>query len=518
MQVKINGEKIEIPEGSTIKDAIEASGAPYKKGCVLGVIKGKEEVERYVNKYKLKTTKGSIIIELLPDAPKKIIRTWKEKYKDFENLHIRWTTSTDVALGPIKTSLEPTHDEHLYQRWDVILSLSGFTSEATHIIFSTDKHRAVYGVPETKNNQNGVFANVVGGKRTVMKLESQDTIKQIKPVLERKSVVQSAAITDLDTKISAGNEIFTFTQVNMSNESPQSAEHFFALSEEDKMQIDYESDSFLGFYGLQGLETPPEHVEQRKRGTITLRNTGKGTGRIYIYREDRVSTPSHSMVGKVNKGMQLLDIARLNDLVTFKTEPHRIMTLAHTQREVAELLTEDIKQIREGNTQDDAVVVVQEPRYTMDIIKEKQVKTLGIDEEKLIYIEINDETAPRSSWYFRKTTGLLNSPVGTLKIHFAYPGTNVMMFQGSARDSKGLIPENTPEDKVAAGEIGLTNMSKRNIGIFGVRFEDNMEFGPTGEPFKSTNIFAKIVKGLENLEKFKEGETVYVTTKKPRSN
>src|SRR5690606_8966739 len=118
----------------------------------------------------------------------------------------------------------------------------------------------------------------------------------------------------LDTKISAGNEIFTFTQVNMSNESPQSAEHFFALSEEDKMQIDYESDSFLGFYGLQGLETPPEHVEQRKRGTITLRNTGKGTGRIYIYREDRVSTPSHSMVGKVNKGMQLLDIARLNDL------------------------------------------------------------------------------------------------------------------------------------------------------------------------------------------------------------
>jgi putative methanogenesis marker protein 3 len=515
MQVKINGEKIEIPEGSTIKDAIGASGAPYKKGCVLGVIKGKEEVERYVNKYKIKTTKGSIIIELLPDASKKIIRTWKERYKDFEDLHIRWTTSTDVALGPIKTSLEPTHDEHLYQRWDVILSLSGFTNEATHIIFSTDKHRAVYGVPETKNNQNGVFASIVGGKRTVMKLESQDSIKQIKPVLERKSVVQSAAITDLDTEISAGNEIFTFTQVNMSDKSPQSAEHFFALSHEDEMQIDYESDSFLGFYGLQGLETPPEHIEQRKRGTITLRNTGKGTGRIYIYREDRVSTPSHSLVGKVSKGMQLLDIARENDIVTFKTEPHRIMTLAHTQREVEELLTEDIKQIREGNTQDDAVVVLQEPRYTMDIIKEKQVKTVGIDEEKLIYIEINDEIAPRSAWYFRKITGLLDSPVGTLKIQFAFPGTKVMMFQGSSRDSKGLIPENTPKEKVKAGEIGLTNMSKRNIGILGVRFEDNMEFGPTGEPFKSTNIFAKIVKGQENLEKFKEGETVYVTTKKP---
>ena len=58
-------------------------------------------------------------------------------------------------------------------------------------------------------------------------------------------------------------------------------------------------------------------------------------------------------------------------------------------------------------------------------------------------------------------------------------------------------------------------MSKRNIGILGVRFEDNIEFGPTGEPFNATNILGKVVKGLENLEKFKEGETVYVTNKKP---
>jgi len=77
MQVKINGEKIDLPEGSTIRDAVEASGAPYLEGCVLGLIKGTEEVEQYVNKYKLKTTKGSIIIELLPDAPEELKNTWK---------------------------------------------------------------------------------------------------------------------------------------------------------------------------------------------------------------------------------------------------------------------------------------------------------------------------------------------------------------------------------------------------------------------------------------------------------
>ena len=173
--------------------------------------------------------------------------------------------------------------------------------------------------------------------------------------------------------------------------------------------------------------------------------------------------------------------------------------------------------MREGLIDDQAVVVVQEPRFTMDIMGQKQVKTFGIHRDHLIYIDIDDKAAPRSSWYFRKITGLLDSPVGSLKVQFAFPGTKVMMFAGSTRDSKGLIPENTPEGKVRAGEIGLTNMSKRRMGILGVRFEDNDEFGPTGEAFEATNVFARIVKGIENLEKFKEGETVYVTTKKPRS-
>jgi UPF0288 family protein (methanogenesis marker protein 3) len=150
----------------------------------------------------------------------------------------------------------------------------------------------------------------------------------------------------------------------------------------------------------------------------------------------------------------------------------------------------------------------------MDIIGEKQVKTVGINKDDLIYITVNDET-PRSSWYFKKITGLLDSPVGSLKIHFAYPGVKVMMFEGSPKDSKGLIPENSPQEKVEAGEIGLTNMSKRHTGMLGVRFEDNNEFGPTGEPFQATNIFGKVIKGIENLEKYKEGETVYVTTRNP---
>jgi putative methanogenesis marker protein 3 len=213
--------------------------------------------------------------------------------------------------------------------------------------------------------------------------------------------------------------------------------------------------------------------------------------------------------------MEILDIARTGDMVTFKTEPERIMTLSLTQKKAEELLLrQDIKQVRDGILDDDAIIIRQEPRFTMDIIGEKQVKTVGINKEDLIYITIYDDT-PRSSWYFKKITGLIDSPVGSLKVHLAYPSMKVMMFQGSPKDSKGLIPENNPKEKVEAGEIGLTNMSKRFTGMLGVRFEDNNEFGPTGEPFQGTNILGKVVKGIENLEKYKEGETVYVTTRKP---
>ena len=511
MLLKVNGDEINLPDGSTIKDAITASNAPYIDDCVLGVVKGKEEVEKHVNKYSFKTTRGSIIIELLPDCPPALMKTWKKHYKEFENLRIRWTTSNEVSLGPIKTDLTPTRDEHDYMTWDVILSLSGFTADATHIIFSKDRHTGVYGAPA---ENKGIFARVVGGKKTIMEITDDDVVKSVKPVVERKSIIQSAAITKLDTVIENGNEIFSYVLVEPTKKSPNSVEHFFALSENGVLNVDYESDSFVGFYGLQGLEKEPEYIDQRRRGTVTLRNKGTGVGRIYAYREDRVSTPTHTIIGQITKGIQLMDIAGKNDKITIKTIPERIMTLSMTQKEAGELLkSRGIEQIKEGSEDDDAVVVTQEPQFTMEIIEQNQVKTHGVPDDKIVYVDINDK-APKSSWYFKKITGLLDSPVGSLDVMFAYPGMKVMMFKGNPMESKNLIPENTPKGSVKAGEIGVTNISRRQIGVVGVRFENNNEFGPTGEPFQGTNIIGTIVKGIENLEKFKEGDKVYVARRK----
>ena len=508
MLVRVNGDEIELPEGSTIKDAIKAANAPYLEGCVLSVIKGKEEFERYVNKYKIKTTKGSIIIELLEKNAPNLIKIWKEKYNEFVSHRIRWTTSNEISIGPIKTELKPTRDEQQYQKWDVILSLSGFTADATHVIFSKTKHKSVYGTPE---ENNGIFGKVIGGKRTIYNLDDDDQIKEIKPVIERSSTIKSATITDLNTAATEGNEIFTYLLVKTEPKSPISAEHFFALADSGKIQVDYDSNSFVGFYNLQGIQKNAELIDQRKRGTVTLRNGGLGSGRVYMYREDRVSTPTHTVLGHIDKGIQLLDIANVGDYIKVESDPQRIMTLKMTQKEAEEFLSiKGIEQIREGLKDDDAVIVVQDPKFTMDILKEGKVKTHGVNKNEIIEIEIFD-SAPRSSWYFKKHTGLIDSPIGYLKVHFAFPGMKVMMFEPKTQDAKGLIPENTPKECINAGLIGVTNMSRRHVGMIGVRFENNDEFGPTGEPFTGTNIIGKVIKGLENLEKFKEGDIVYVT-------
>ena len=61
-----------------------------------------------------------------------------------------------------------------------------------------------------------------------------------------------------------------------------------------------------------------------------------------------------------------------------------------------------------------------------------------------------------------------------------------------------------------AGEIGVTNMSRKNLGLIGIRTIDTDEFGPTGEAFSATNVVGKVVGNIEGLNKLKDGSTLYI--------
>lgn len=511
MLVKINENDVDLPEGSTIKEAIALSNAPYDDGSIICLIKGKKEFEKNINKYKLKTSKGSIIIEMNnKNEAKLLVDLWKKQYNDFINTSIRWTSSNEVAVGPIVTHLEPTMDKNRYKDGDVILSLSGFSNESTHIIFAKEDHSTVYGVP---NYNKGIFAKIVGGRRTVRLLDSDDDILAIEPIIERSSFTDSASVSDLNTVLEEGNQLFTYVLLKPNENSPQSSEHLFSLIENGSDIADYESNSFVGFYSLQGLKKPSEDMTMRKRGTVTIRNTGKGIGKVYIYREDRVKSPYHTNVASVEKGMELFDIAKVNNKITIRSDPERIMTLAMTQKEAEDYLKSmGVRHEKTGVVDDNALIVEQIPEFSIDIIKKGSVETKGIEDDALTLIELydKDDEAPRSTWYFKKVTGLVEKPIGILKVHFTFPGMKMSIFEGDIKEVKGLIPENTPEACVEAGKIGITNMSKKNVGLIGVRFESNDEFGPTAEPFTATNIIGKILTDLKYLEDIKEGELIYI--------
>ena len=480
MLIKINGEDVDIPEGSTIKDAIEISNAPYKKGSIVCLIKGESEIQSNILKYKIKTPKGSILIELeVSEKSQPLTDFFKENYSQFISNNVRWETSNEVAIGPVSSNFEPSHDEFAYFDNEVLISLSGFSNDATHIIFVKDDHKNVYGVP--KYSDRGVFARVIGGRKTLFSLTDDDEILAIEPVIERSTVRESTGGSNLDEVLEEGNQLFTYVLFEPNFNSPKSVEHLFSLIRNDKIEVSFESNSFVGFYELTGLTKEKEEITERKRGTVTLRND-----------------------------MELFDIAKEGDFITVRSSPDRIMLMMMTQKEAEEKLASlGIKHIRTGNEGDDAIVVTQEPESTVGIIEAGEVTTFGLASDELLKVKLTDK-APRTRWYLEKITGLAEKPVGTLKVYFAVPDMNMFMFNGDNDESKGLIPENNPTDMMKAGEIGVTNMSKKNVGLVGIRTIDTTDFGPTGEPFSATNVVGEVVGNIEGLNKLKDGSTLYI--------
>ncbi|MBQ3472707.1 MAG: methanogenesis marker 3 protein, partial [Methanobrevibacter sp.] len=338
-----------------------------------------------------------------------------------------------------------------------------------------------------------------------------DRITGIEPIIERSTTTDSYSLSDLTTVLEEGNELYTHISFEIDEKSPVCVEHLFSIVKDGRIKVSYDSESFLGFYELEGLEKPKEDTTKRVRGTMTIRNTGKGVGKLFIYRENRVLTPNHTTVGHIVNGMEIIDIAKENEFITVKSEQQRLMLLNKTQAEATKMLAEaGVEHLIDGLIDDDAVIVEQNPLHTIDILKEGKVITKAVNNEDICKIKFVDN-APRSVRYFKLLSGLLENPVGQIKVHFSVPGMHIVIFEGDKKSAKGLIPENNPVDKVIRGQIGITNMSSKSTGLIGVRFEDNAEFGPTAETFGATNIIGDIVSDYDHLEKLKEGVVVYVT-------
>ncbi|WP_292485063.1 methanogenesis marker 3 protein [Methanohalobium sp.] len=505
IEVEVDGQKITLSEESTLEDALKKADVTYKEGASIGIFEEKKSQGREeTNKYKITTSKGEFQIELY-DNETESKKRWIENYINFDNLKVGWENNDALAFGSFKSNISPVFDSYKFEEFDVVFGTGGFDPDKSFIIIIKEPHIAKYGNPE-----DGSFAHVISGKKIVSNLEQSDTIKNIEPVIEWEETGEGYTTNDLSTKVSDGNKIYTHFEVEIDPAAPEGAESFFALVKDGTFKIDFEASSFIADDSLKGEMSKYENFEPRQTGAVSIRTAGYNTGRTYISRKDRPSSIAHSVIGYVTKGIELIKMAKQEDVLSVATIPNQIMLLGKSFKEAESRLENlDIKLTRQNHTEDDAVIVSQNPENTIDIFNQGEVEAYGVPESHLVKIELFNESAPKTVDFFRHAARLQFKNVGYLSVYFTYENTYLFKAELEAEKYKEIMPENTPENKVNAGDIGITNQAAKRMGYIGVKTEDDDMFGPTGEKFSSTNIIGRVL-DIEKLKNLKDGDIMYI--------
>jgi putative methanogenesis marker protein 3 len=500
MQIEIDGKKIEAKEGATLNQIFTNNNIPYQKSTTIGVIKKETEKSSYLDEFLVTTNKGPFVIKIKGSEEGKV---FKEISKQFEKKNVRWKTSTLIAIGSVSTTLVPSKEEKIYGPWDVFFILAGFDNNTTYIALSKKTQKGSYG---TKNT----IGKITQGRHVLSLIEEGDEILSIEPVEVFTVEKDFETTTDLSYKPKNGERIFTHILMKLNDNTPMAMEHIFSLTKDGQITIDYVTESYIGSEGLIGFDVENENSNLRKKNSVSVRTEGKNTGVVYIYKKERITTPNHSVAAFITSGSELIEMLKKGDKVSVRTSPQSLSLLGLTQKEAEKRLNaEGIKQERSGDTSDGAIIVEQEPPYTAEVLKTKAAKTLGIDKNNIIEIELYEDKAPNTVKYFRKITGLVNKPMGKLDIQFAHPTVSLVAFEGGSVEAGSLTPENSPVGFSSRGDVGITNMSRQHKGLIGIRLKDDKAYGPTGEEFDGTNIVGKIDLDKVKID-FNKEKSIYI--------
>ncbi|GFO97429.1 hypothetical protein ig2599ANME_1631 [groundwater metagenome] len=498
--IEVNGQKLEVNDGAVLKEAIEIAEAFYYPGTTIGILKAGTKKEEVTPEYKILTTKGEFRIELAGEHG-----LWTRFKHDFINIRAHWETRNSIAFGPVETDVVPERGEKKFNRYDVFFGTGGYDAKNTYLMFSKDKHFSDYGSP-----RDAVAGKIISGKGVFAGLKQGDTILKIEPVIMWETLLDKISTVDLSTKLEDGMRIFTYFKVDLVNEAPEGAEHFLALIRKKTFNVDTFSNSFISDDRLKGEGCPYEHWEARSEGAVAARTDGIGNGRLYIYKSDRTSSAVHSVVGHVTKGIELIRIAQAGSRLAVISNPERVMVLGMGFAQAEKILdARGLKLEKHGYTGDDAIIVEQDPKTTIEIISEGGVAGLGVRSDKIIDVKFYDDLAPITLDFFRHSLRLKDLPLGPLPVFYTYENTYLFRSEKEAEAYKEINPENIPRKEVKAGEIAVTNQAARRYGMIGVKLIDDAKYGPTGEKFECTNIIGKVIHP-ERLKGVKEGDIVYI--------
>ena len=501
MQVIVNGKEKKLKAGATLKTAI--AGEPYEKGALVSVFLSEEKVVKETSDFEIVTEAGTMVMRL-NDSP--LAKMWRDKVAmSMNGVNTRWVTHDIVAFGSFPTDLEVDRNTYHYSTYDCFFALGGFDNHTTYIMVARDSHNGSYGAGQ------GIIGRITVGRHILDSIREGDRITGVRPLMSETSTKNVIVTDDLSYKLEEGYRVETAVNIDLDEASPETAEHLLVLSSKGYIKASEVTGSFISCSDDLDVTIPSEHIDIRDRGSVAVRNNGVGTGRLFLYKERRQLSPSHTNAGMLTQGMSILSHVKAGDRFTVQTNPPRALSVGLTQAAGAEFLkAAGIKQVRTGDVSDDAIIAEQTPEHTMAALKAGEVETFGVPRDRVFKIKLSEDD-PVSVMYFRKITGLNHKPVGILKVQFTFEGLPMVTFYGDEMKGKNLYPQD-PFKKVKKGDIGLTNQARPHHGLIGIRLQDRKEYGPTGEEPYGTNIIGKFVDDLKKLmDGLSEEDIVYIT-------
>ncbi|WP_342679752.1 methyl-coenzyme M reductase-associated protein Mmp3 [Methanofollis sp. UBA420] len=508
MHVLLDGRPVEAGAGATLGDLLPDLDGSY----VVAVIRPQAMEAAQTGHIRLVTTAGEVVIETTP-----LFSTYFGNETIPAPLSLRWSDRYAAAFGPFPSGVSPDRRPHRYARGDVVLGCAGYDPARSVLLFARADHRADFG----SGADGGVVGTIVSGRGVIDRWTAGDAVTAVERVVSWADRSTSFTTADPATPLEEGCEVVTRVEVTaegyggdvVGTKTARSVEHLVLSLEDGFFSVGRAASTFIRDETMVPMDVSMDLKKPRREGAVTVRAAGGSRGGIYMYREEIPSHPAHTLVGHVAHGIEIVKLAESGQRFRVSVDPPRFdlvgLPLAEA-RAIAEGRGIGVELKGEG---DDLIVVGQAPGTTLEALAKGSVVLSVLQAEKVVGITLDDAHAPATCDIFRRATGLKTHAVGSMPVLFTFE--DVTLFQPKIKKSVNILPENVPKDHVPAASLAMTNESRRGAGMVGVRATDNSEFGPTSEPFESTNLIGTVL-DLEKVARFKEGETVYVREVKRR--
>jgi putative methanogenesis marker protein 3 len=500
--IHLDGERLELGEGSTLAEVLKN----HPPGCSVAIIRPATQEQAKTGSLAINTTAGQITVELSGEHT-----GFLESPAIVPQLVLHWQDRYAAAFGPFPSDLHPVRKLHLYERGDVILGCGGYDPARSYLIFARSRHSADHGADES----GGVIGNVVSGRGVLNRWSSGDKVTKIEPVISWADTSRSFTTTDPGLVLEDGMRVATrvavmaqgFSPDRITTEAAGSVEHMLFALQSGRFVVDRATSTHIADLRRSGTDVSREYRHPRREGVVTVRATGKAAGGIFLYRIDVPSSMVHSIVGQVVEGIELVRLAREHDVIAVSVQPGRIDLLGLPVQKAKEIASARGFALIIDKDVGERIVVSQDPGTTLDVLAERKVTVTTAPFDKVIDIELDDAHAPVSCGIFRRITGLVEHDAGMMPAFLKFD--DVVLFRPEIPTGIKINPENIPKEEAPAAGLGITNDSRKNAGLVGVRLSANREFGPTSEPFEGTNMIGRVI-DTGKLKKVKEREKVYI--------